>query len=586
MAGTAEHPRTRGQRPRASIIIVTYGQRAVTERCLASLDVALGPELGDTFELVLVDNASPDDTLELLSAWQDRATVLALFENRDFAGGCNAGAAVARGDVLIFLNNDTVVGPGTLASLAATAAEPGVGAAGLRLLFPDGTLQHGGVIMVRNPAPGGAVLPFHLLYRHDGELPAARGGYELDCVTGACLAVPRAVFEELGGFDEGYHNGYEDVDLCLRVRTSGRSVVYRGDLVIEHHEGSTRAGTDDVPNILRLQSAWGAVLDQDDALAAASWDADVVWDTGSRTLAPSDLVVVGNVSGFGPDADEARALLLALERAGTPAVAVDLPPAYLRPRVDGATAAALDAARSRLLPSAGGVRIHVAAGAATARRVPPGAILRAGRSAHDGRTAGVLCAVETPGAAWAAPPVDAPPSPGPGGGGVLVDLPAHDVPGCRAMLSALAELQTVPVRLVPTVGVRGLATLVAELLPDAELLAPCGSESAWARLAATADVALCCGSDDPFERRPLVAAAWGATPILRAGNGPAAGVLGSAAPVADAGDLAQLTRAAVAAAPGQRAAVARLVRDACDPARVGRQVLALLGRDTTVPVAA
>jgi hypothetical protein len=92
--------------PLASIVIVTYGNRAVTEACLCSLGRALADDLDDRFELVHVDNGSPDDTLELLASWSDRAQVLALPENRNFARGCSAGARAGRGETLIFLDND------------------------------------------------------------------------------------------------------------------------------------------------------------------------------------------------------------------------------------------------------------------------------------------------------------------------------------------------------------------------------------------------------------------------------------------------------------------------------------------------
>ena len=98
--------------PRASIITVTYGQRALTEQCLRSLEACLGKALGREWELVMVDNSSPDDTPELLRTRADRATVRLLDHNRNFAGGCNLGASLSRGEVLIFLNSDTVVRPG------------------------------------------------------------------------------------------------------------------------------------------------------------------------------------------------------------------------------------------------------------------------------------------------------------------------------------------------------------------------------------------------------------------------------------------------------------------------------------------
>src|SRR5436305_12949144 len=87
-----------------SIVTVLYGKRALTERFLASLERELGPRLGADVELVVVDNASPDDTGALLDAWESRATLVRLAENRNFRGGNHAGSAVARGEVHVLQN--------------------------------------------------------------------------------------------------------------------------------------------------------------------------------------------------------------------------------------------------------------------------------------------------------------------------------------------------------------------------------------------------------------------------------------------------------------------------------------------------
>src|SRR4051794_1840036 len=219
----------------ASIVIVAWGKRPVTEQCLASLERALGGELGTRYELVLVDNASPDDTAELFARWEDRATVVYRERNENFSGGCNAGARAASGEVLIFLNNDTEVPAGALEVVAEQALEPGVGAVGARLVYPDGTIQHGGVVW----HDFGLTLPHHLFHHSPGDIPAAGAVYDLDAVTGACLAIPRELFFELGGFDDTYVNGLEDIDLCIKVRVAGRPGVYRGGGGIGHHQGMT-----------------------------------------------------------------------------------------------------------------------------------------------------------------------------------------------------------------------------------------------------------------------------------------------------------------------------------------------------------
>ena len=168
------------QSPSFSIVIVTFGQREVTERCLESLDAAFGERLGDDIELVLVDNASPDDTPALLRRWADRATVLLMEKNRNFAGGVNTGVRAASADVVVLLNNDTEVPAGVLDDLVAQALEPGVGIAGCRLLYPNGTIQHGGCAWFRGG--DGMVRPFHLFRHEAGDLPAACTTFDCDFV--------------------------------------------------------------------------------------------------------------------------------------------------------------------------------------------------------------------------------------------------------------------------------------------------------------------------------------------------------------------------------------------------------------------
>jgi GT2 family glycosyltransferase len=564
--------------PRASIVIVTYGQRALTEACLLSLQASLGDELGRGTEVIVVDNASPDDTLVLLRDWEDRITVLAQAENHNFSGGCNIGARAARGEVLIFLNNDTVVEAGVLEALAETVREPGVGAAGLRLLYPDGSLQHAGFHMVNHPGTPDAPVPHHLLYRHDGEHPAGRAIYEMDCVTGACLAIPRALFEQLGGFDEAFVNGAEDVDLCFKVRASGHAIVYRGDLTVEHHEGGTR-GTDidGSVNMARLHARWGAMMEQDDELATQVWDGALGEPMEVRGLPGREIVVAGDVTGIGPAADEARGLLLAFERAGRPAVGIDLTPNRLRARLSGDLGSATIEAFVRQVPVAPWLRIDVPYGAAWAAQVPADALLRARREAPDGRADGVVPAAPADGDAWIAPAIDLPAPVGPGGGGVLVALPAHDHSQSAALLSALAnaDLGGAAVRLVPTVLSRGLEALVAERLPGAELLGPISEEARWIALAGTADVAVCLDLDDRFDRRALAGAGAGASVLIADPDGPAAAVLGDAAIVATPATLPDALASLLPPAPERRDAVAAPVREACAPERVGRAILAL-----------
>jgi GT2 family glycosyltransferase len=162
-----------------------------------------------------------------------------------FAENCNRGAELATGDVLIFLNDDTIPLEGWLdAMVDATEHAPIVGA---RLLYGDGRVQHTGVFFTTDP--GGLVAYNRTWEEPSGEVPA---------VTGAAMLVRRPVWDMLEGFDTDFRNGYEDVDFCLRARQQGHHIWYTADATIFHHEsqsGPARwAHVQD--NVRLLQERW------------------------------------------------------------------------------------------------------------------------------------------------------------------------------------------------------------------------------------------------------------------------------------------------------------------------------------------
>jgi GT2 family glycosyltransferase len=591
---------------RASIIIVTYGQRAMTERCLASLDAALGDRLGRDWEIVLVDNNSPDDSAELLRGWSDRATVRLLDENRNFAGGCNVGAHAAHGEVLIFLNNDTEVTPGALETLVDQALEPGVAMAGARLLFPDGTIQHAGVAFMHNRTLQ-APMPMHIFHHQDGELPAARGSYDLDCVTAACMAVRAAAFHAAGGFDIGFVNGLEDVDLCLKVRTQGSRIVYRGDAVVIHHEGASRGRGQQLwatperlavmaSNDRRLIGRWAALLDQDDELAATLWDAELGQYAPPRDHPDADILVMGPPSAIGPGGDEARALLAAFDALGCSVAALDDPDSLVLPRPSGSLAEVARTARRRI-PGPHATAINVPGGAADHWPLPQPSVVRLGRARtalNIADAAGVWAATpalaaELIGAGMApervrtVPPPVVGVAPGAGGHGILAILPTYDRAMTRLVLDALRALRgSSPVTLLPAIRTVGLAEEVAARLPGAQLLGPTSDELRFAELAGDADVVVAIDPADPFERRALVAAAAGAAPISLNPTGPAAVALADecclagtgSAPVTGSDVAAAIATALDAAGGGQtgRVAHAGRISSACGPVALAQLV--------------
>ena len=267
----AGHSQTRdlGSRPSVTIVIPTFDKIELTRQCLVTIQqyTAAG-----RCEVIVVDNASADATRELLEAEEaaGRLRVISNPENRGFAKACNQGAQAARGEYVLFLNNDTEVQPGWLDPLVSLANGDGsIAAVGSKLIFPDGTLQHAGVavgeVVGRDP-----LLAVHAFYKAPADLPEANQRRVYQALTAACLLVRKSAFEAVGGFDEGFWNGYEDVDLCFRFQEQGWLMVYEPASVVIHHESqSGPARFEKVQeNIRRLHQKWLGKAKLDVSVAA------------------------------------------------------------------------------------------------------------------------------------------------------------------------------------------------------------------------------------------------------------------------------------------------------------------------------
>jgi GT2 family glycosyltransferase len=227
--------------PRCAVIIPTFDGAHLLGACLKAL-FSSPPQRCD-LRVVVVDDGSSDGTAERFSAYDERLTMVALEENQGFARACNAGAAAA-GDAehLVFLNNDTVPVAGWLDALVDEAeAHDRAAAVGARLLYPEGEVQHAGIAIGRD------LWPRHLYAGFPGEHPAVNRPKRVVAATAACLLVRRGAFEELGGFDPVFVNGYEDVDLCLRLGEKGYEVRYCPRSVVYHLESVTRWNGDADP---------------------------------------------------------------------------------------------------------------------------------------------------------------------------------------------------------------------------------------------------------------------------------------------------------------------------------------------------
>jgi GT2 family glycosyltransferase len=250
--------------PRCAVVIPTFNGAHLLTTCLESL-FAHPPERCE-MEVVVVDDASADGTVERFADHEPALKLLSHTANRGFAISCNDGAAAAGDDVdyLVFLNNDTVPLPGWLDALVDEAeADPELGAVGSKLLYPDGTVQHAGVMI------GQDRWPRHLYAGFPGDHSAVERSRPVAAATAACLLVRRGSFAALGGFDIAYVNGYEDIDLCLRLTAErGETVRYCARSVLYHLESVTRwsdARTAGVAHNSRIfEERWHDRIEPDD----------------------------------------------------------------------------------------------------------------------------------------------------------------------------------------------------------------------------------------------------------------------------------------------------------------------------------
>ena len=231
--------------PLATIIVPVYNQLEYTAACLQSLAEV---HCRTPFEVIVVDDASSDATADWLPGC-DGVRFVRNDDNLGFIGSCNRGAAMARGRYLVFLNNDTRVTDDWLDRLIDpfSTDEP-VGIVGARLVYADGTLQEAGGIVFRDGSGWN--------YGRGDHPDRPEYGFvsEADYVSGACLAIERATFESLGGFDPYFAPAYyEDTDLCFRARSRGLRVLYQPAARVIHYEGAT-SGTDEASGAKRYQA--------------------------------------------------------------------------------------------------------------------------------------------------------------------------------------------------------------------------------------------------------------------------------------------------------------------------------------------
>lgn len=221
-----------------TVIVVTHESVRYIEACLDSLSDFRAAD----GEVIVVDNASEDGTADLVATRYPDVQLVRGTRRRGFAANCNAGAAVAHGQVLLLLNPDARVRSGAIDTLVGRLlGDPAVGIVGPRLVYPDGRPQPsarrfptaGTTLVRRTPLrlllPNSAAERRHLM---EGEVPDT--ATSVDWMLGAALVIRAEDYAALGGMDEGYRLYCEDIDLCWRMWERGRQVVLDPAAVVEH----------------------------------------------------------------------------------------------------------------------------------------------------------------------------------------------------------------------------------------------------------------------------------------------------------------------------------------------------------------
>jgi GT2 family glycosyltransferase len=252
--------------PKVSIVIPCFNRVDRTSECWRALEPSLPEERA--VEVIFVDNGSTDGTSNFLSGLRGNSAVQVIrnAENLGFAKANNQGAAQARGEFLVFLNNDTVPLTGWLEPMIRVLEnDPTAGLVGSKLLYPDGRVQHAGVIVREKIAGKSQLVCDHVHRLSQQDAPWVNIQREYQAITAACLAVRREVFHHLGGFDEAFVNGYEDVDFCFRARAAGLKVIYCPKSVLVHHESSTQGRkVFDEKNAALFSARWGERIRADE----------------------------------------------------------------------------------------------------------------------------------------------------------------------------------------------------------------------------------------------------------------------------------------------------------------------------------
>lgn len=255
------------ERPLVSILIPTRDRAPLLRKCLESIFTRTDYE---NYEVIVLDNGSVEpETRAYFDSLGERVRVERIDGPFNYSGLNNRGVALARGSFVLLLNNDIeVMNPSWLSEMVSHAVRPEVGVVGARLWYPEGTMQHGGVIL----GAGGIAGHAHAGIRHEhGYFARAHLAQNFSAVTGACALIGRDLYERLGGLDEkDLAVAFNDIDFCLRVREAGYQIVWTPHAELRHDESASRGFDDSSAKQVRflaeidyMNATWGEALQRD-----------------------------------------------------------------------------------------------------------------------------------------------------------------------------------------------------------------------------------------------------------------------------------------------------------------------------------
>ncbi len=249
--------------PRVTIVIPTKDRLELLKKCLDSLDAVTSYP---NYDVVIVDNGSREPaTHEYYQKIRHRVISCSLNNTFNFSALVNEGVRHAIGDFVLLLNNDTEMTQATwLHELVGYGRIPGVGAVGAKLLYPNGLIQHAGVVMGHEGLTGHYFQGESDGNKNAGYLNLKQTARNVSAVTGACLLTPRRLYEEMGGFDE-IHLGvaWNDVDYCLRLLKKGYRIVFNPHSVVVHHESVSRGDSKNANEVRYMMENWSEFIRDD-----------------------------------------------------------------------------------------------------------------------------------------------------------------------------------------------------------------------------------------------------------------------------------------------------------------------------------